>query len=138
MWHKGWEFIIPESEYLSKRAGCQHRRLAGHGLLKRMILKSLRSCQEGGQKEMDKKALIAKQKNEIRFQENQILYMEGKITWEEFEKELELFEEQKKQIEKIDFDLQELEVEFGNGLISEKDFNIKKEILNNRKIKICE
>ena len=96
MWHKGWEFIIPESEYLSKRAGCQHRRLAGHGLLKRMTLKSLRSCQEGGQKEMDKKALIAKQKNEIRFQENQILYMEGKITWEEFEKELELFEEQKK------------------------------------------
>lgn len=59
---------------------------------------------------MDKKALIAKQKNEIRFQENQILYMEGKITWEEFE----------------------------NGLISEKDFNIKKERLNNRIIKICE
>ena len=44
----------------------------------------------------------------------------------------------KKQIEKIDFDLQELEVEFENGLISKKDFNIKKERLNNRIIKICE
>ena len=57
---------------------------------------------------MDKKALIAKQKNDIRFQEYQIQYMDGKITWEEFEKELDLFEEQKKQIENIDLELQEL------------------------------
>jgi hypothetical protein len=87
---------------------------------------------------MDKKALIAKQKNDIRFQEYQIQYMDGKITWDEFEKELDLFEEQKKQITKIDLELQELEIDFEDGLISEKDFNIRKERLNNRIIKICE
>lgn len=87
---------------------------------------------------MDKKALIAKQKNDIRFQEYQIQYMDGKITWDEFEKELDLFEEQKKQIIKIDLELQELEIDFEDGLISEKDFNIRKERLNNRIIKICE
>ena len=87
---------------------------------------------------MDKKALIAKQKNDIRFQEYQIQYMDGKITWEEFEKELDLFEEQKKQIVKIDLELQELKIDFEDGLISEKDFNIRKERLNNRIIKICE
>ena len=87
---------------------------------------------------MDKKALIAKQKNDIRFQEYQIQYMDGKITWEEFEKELDLYGEQKKQIEKIDLELQELEIDFEDGLISEKDFNIRKERLNNRIIKICE
>ena len=87
---------------------------------------------------MDKKALIAKQKNDIRFQEYQIQYMDGKITWDEFEKELDLFEEQKKQIIKIDLELQELEIDFEDGLISEKDFNLRKERLNNRIIKICE
>ena len=87
---------------------------------------------------MDKKALIAKQKNDIRFQEYQIQYMDGKITWDEFEKELDLFEEQKKQIIKIDLELQELEIDFEDGLISEKDFNIRKERLNSRIIKICE
>ena len=87
---------------------------------------------------MDKKALIAKQKNDIRFQEYQIQYMDGKITWDEFEKELDLFEEQKKQIIKIDLELQELEIDFEDGLISEKDFNIRKERINNRIIKICE
>jgi hypothetical protein len=87
---------------------------------------------------MDKKALIAKQNNDIRFQKYQIQYMDGNITWEEFEKELDLFEEQKKQILKIDLELQELEIEFEDSLISEKDFNIRKERLNNRIIKICE
>jgi len=87
---------------------------------------------------MDKQATIAREKHSIRFQENQILYIDGKITWEEFEKHLELFEEETKHLEKLDLDLKELKYNFENGLISEKDFNIKKERLNNRIIRICE
>jgi hypothetical protein len=90
------------------------------------------------ERKMDKQIAITREKHSNRFQENQILYMDGKITWEEFEKHLDLFEEETKMIEKIDFELKELEYSFENGLISERDFNIKKERLNNRIIKICE
>jgi hypothetical protein len=90
------------------------------------------------QEKMDKQVTIAREEHLSKFQENQILYMDGKITWEEFEKHLDLFEEETKMLEKIDFELKELEYSFENGLISERDFNIKKERLKNRIIRICE
>jgi hypothetical protein len=87
---------------------------------------------------MDKKAAIARHQHAIKFHENQIDYLKGKITWEEFEKRVDLFEEHIKKLGMIDVELQVLEYDFENGLISEKDFNIKKERINNQIIKICE
>jgi hypothetical protein len=87
---------------------------------------------------MDKKGAIARHQHAIKFHENQIDYLKGKITWEEFEKRVDLFEEHIKKLGMIDVELQVLEYDFENGLISEKDFNIKKERINNQIIKICE